>query len=161
VDRETDDASGHESRDESRAVSGIKSRIDADTARGLVVEAAEQAAEFMDSDQVAAQWNQPSVLEGMTVGGLCAHLVRATGATLAYLDRTDPGASAAGDPTSHQADLLTPVTYFNAALEAPIHNRIKEVSATEAAKDGWLKAWLIGCQPNRLIGWWKLSADDR
>jgi hypothetical protein len=28
--------------------------------------------------------------------------------------------------------LLTPVTYFHAAIDAPIHERIKEVSATEA-----------------------------
>ena len=62
----------------------------------------------------------------MTVGALAAHLVRAAGATLAYLDRTDPTARPDGD-------LLTPVTYFHAAIDSPIHERIKEVSAAEAA----------------------------
>ena len=62
----------------------------------------------------------------MTVGALCAHLVRAAGSVLAYLDRTDPDARPAGE-------LLTPVTYFHAAIDSPIHERIKEVSADEAA----------------------------
>ena len=61
----------------------------------------------------------------MTVGALCAHLVRAAGSVLAYLDRTDPAARPDGT-------LLTPVTYFHAAIDSPIHERIKEVSATEA-----------------------------
>ena len=61
----------------------------------------------------------------MTVGALCAHLVRAAGSVVAYLDRTDPAARPGGT-------LLTPVTYFHAAIDSPIHERIKEVSATEA-----------------------------
>ena len=61
----------------------------------------------------------------MTVGALCAHLVRAAGSVLAYLDRTDPDARPTGE-------LLTPVTYFHAAIDSPIHERIKEVSADEA-----------------------------
>jgi hypothetical protein len=61
----------------------------------------------------------------MTVGALCAHLVRAAGAVLAYLDRTDPA-------TRPDGELLTPVTYFHAAIDSPIHERIKEVSASEA-----------------------------
>jgi hypothetical protein len=52
--------------------------------------------------------------------------VRAAGAVLAYLDRTEPA-------TRPEGALLTPVTYFHAAIDSPIHQRIKEVSATEAA----------------------------
>ena len=62
----------------------------------------------------------------MTVGALSAHLVRAAGATLAYLDRTDPS-------TRPDGELLTPVTYFHAAIDSPIHERIKEVSAAADA----------------------------
>ena len=61
----------------------------------------------------------------MTVGALAAHLVRATGATLAYLDRTDPTAQPPGE-------LVTPVTYFHFAVDSPIHDQIKDVSASEA-----------------------------
>jgi hypothetical protein len=94
--------------------------------RGLVVEAVEAAAELLARPAVAARWEEPSALDGMTVGALCAHLVRAAGATIAYLDRTDPAARPDGE-------LLTAVTYFHAAVDSPVHERIKEVSADEAA----------------------------
>lgn len=94
--------------------------------RQVIAGAAQIAADLVASDEVAQAWSEPSALQGMTVGALAAHLVRATGATLAYLDRTDPTAV----PTD---DLLTKTTYFHAAIDAPIHDRIKEVSADEAA----------------------------
>jgi len=94
--------------------------------RLLVIEAVDAAAVLIGSDAVADRWNEPSALAGMTVGALCAHLVRAAGSVLAYLDRTAPAARPAGE-------LLTPVTYFHAAIDSPIHERIKEVSADEAA----------------------------
>lgn len=100
-------------------------RAESDRVRGLVVEAVEAAAELLAHPAVAPRWDEPSALEGMTVGALCAHLVRAAGATLAYLDRTDPAARPDGA-------LLTPVTYFHAAIASPIHDRIKQVSATES-----------------------------
>ena len=94
--------------------------------RGLVVEAFDAAAELIAGGEVAARWDEPSALSGMTVDALAAHLVRAAGATLAYLDRTDPTARPDGA-------LLTPVTYSQAAIDSPIHERITEVSALEAA----------------------------
>ena len=70
---------------------------------------------------------------GYTIGArghdrrrLAAHLVRAAGATVAYLDRTPFDAQPEGD-------LLTPVTYFHAALDSPIHEQVKKVSADESA----------------------------
>lgn len=94
--------------------------------RGLVAEAVEASATFIASPEVAQRWDDPSALAGMTVGALSAHLIRAAGATLAYLDRTDPAARP-------DRELLTPVTYFHAAVDSPIHEQIKTVSATEAA----------------------------
>ncbi len=94
--------------------------------RLLVVEAVDAAAELMDRPVVAERWDEPSALAGMTVGALSAHLVRAAGATLAYLDRTDPEREPEGE-------LLTPVTYFHAAVDSPIHEQIRDVSADEAA----------------------------
>lgn len=101
-------------------------RTDSKAARHLVVEAVDAAAQVLADPAVARCWNDPSALAGMTVGALAAHLVRAAGATIAYLDRTDP----AQRPT---AELLTPVTYFHAAIASPIHEQIKTVSAQEAA----------------------------
>ena len=93
--------------------------------RSLVVEAVQAAAALMNTDEVRDQWDEPSALDSMTVGALCAHLVRAAGATIAYLDRTDAQATPDGE-------VLTPVTYFHAAVDAPIHDQIKTVSANEA-----------------------------
>ncbi|WP_423923125.1 maleylpyruvate isomerase N-terminal domain-containing protein [Candidatus Poriferisodalis sp.] len=100
--------------------------IDSARVRALVVEAVTQAAELLAAPSTAEQWDQPSALEGMTVGALCAHLVRAAGATIAYLDRTPPD-------RRPDADLLTAVTYFHAAVDSPIHDQIKDVSAAESA----------------------------
>ncbi len=125
--------------------------------RGLAVAAVEDAADLLARPSVEQRWSEPSALDGMTVGGLAAHLVRAAGATLAYLDRTDPTAT----PTD---SVLSPVTYFHAALDAPIHTRIKEVSADEssigapamAAKcrrvADELRARLATESPDRLVG---------
>jgi len=94
--------------------------------RGLVVDAVHAAARLIAAPATAERWNEPSALDGMTVGALSAHLVRAAGSTLAYLDRTPTDARPDGE-------LLTPITYFRAAVEAPIHDQIKDVSADEAA----------------------------
>ena len=99
---------------------------DSAVVRSLVVEAVEAAAELMSRPSVGVAWDTPSALEGMTVGGLAAHLVRAAGATVAYLDRTPVDAQP-------EDDLLTPVTYFHAALDSPIHDQVKKVSADESA----------------------------
>lgn len=96
----------------------------------MVVAAAEQAADLVETDEVRDRWNEPSALDGMTVGALAAHLIRATGAVIAYLDRSDPELRAADIPP---ADLLTKTTYFHAAIDSPVHERIREVSAEEAA----------------------------
>jgi hypothetical protein len=123
----------------------------------MVIDSAATAADLVGSPEVAANWNAPSALDGMTVGALAAHLVRATGAVLAYLDRTPEDA----EPVS---ELLTKVTYFHAAIDSPIHERIKQVSADEAdagfeAVSGRarevaesLAARLPTAPPDRLIG---------
>lgn len=89
--------------------------------RDLVVQACDAAADLLADPSVGQAWDEPSALEGMTVGALSAHLVRAAGATIAYLDRP------AGD-----GELLDAVEYFHQAITAPIHDRIKAVSASEA-----------------------------
>ena len=71
----------------------------------MVIDSSVVAATLVNSPQVQDQWDQPSALAGMTVGALAAHLVRATGATLAYLDRTDVD-------TKPERELLTKVSYF-------------------------------------------------
>ena len=98
-------------------------------ARSIVIEAAAVAADLVATPQVRDNWDEPSSLDDMTVGALAAHLIRATGAVIAYLERSDPTLTAAD---LKPGELLTKITYFRAALEAPIHDRIKQVSATES-----------------------------
>ena len=100
--------------------------MDSARVRHMVIDSSVVAATLVNSPQVQDQWDQPSALAGMTVGALAAHLVRATGATLAYLDRTDLDKKL-------ERELLSKVSYFDAAVDSPIHNRIKEVSADEAS----------------------------
>lgn len=94
--------------------------------RQLTVEAVEAAAELVARPAVTERWDESSALDGMTVGALAAHTLRAAGATIAYLDRTDP------DPRP-DGERLTAVTYFHAAVDSPIHERIREVSAEESS----------------------------
>jgi len=94
--------------------------------RELTVEAVNAAAEMVARPTVAQRWSEPSALDGMTVGALAAHTLRAAGSVIAYLDRTDPD-------TKPDGELLTPITYFRAAIESRIHDRIKEVSADESS----------------------------
>ena len=90
--------------------------------RSLVVRAAETAALLIADPAVRDRWSMPSALAGLDVGALAAHLVRATGATLAYLDRG-----------TGEGPLLDAVGYFDHAITSPIHERIREVSASEAS----------------------------
>jgi uncharacterized protein (TIGR03083 family) len=55
--------------------------------------------------EVAAKWEEPSVLAEFTVAGLAGHLVRATTSVEAYLDRYEPD-----DAT------ITPAEYYGAAV---------------------------------------------
>ena len=109
-----------------RAVTDEQTLSESNRVRRLVVEAVDAGVELMGRPEVTSRWDEASALAGMTVGALCAHLVRAFGATVAYLDRTDALLRPSGD-------LLTPVTYFHAAIDSPIHEQIRQVSAGEAA----------------------------
>lgn len=104
----------------------IRSHTGTRHVRSLVIEAVEAAAELISRPAVAVKWDEPSALDGMTVGALTAHLVRAAGATIAYLDRTPANDTPTGE-------LLTPISYFHAAVDSPIHEQIKDVSAKESA----------------------------
>ena len=58
--------------------------------RGVLAEAASSALELVASPEVGREWHQPSVLEGMTVGGLSAHFIMALRRTIELLDQPAP-----------------------------------------------------------------------
>jgi hypothetical protein len=81
---------------------------------------------------VAAKWNEPSVLDSMTVGALAGHLARAGFVVIGYLDSSD------SDDAHDAGALLTADQYFEALLPAPemaeaIHAGIRARAADEAA----------------------------
>lgn len=90
--------------------------------RRLTIEVFDLAAIAVADPAVADAWERSSALQGMTVGSLTAHLVRAAGALLAYVDRPAP-----------PGELLDAPGYFRQAIDAPIHDRIKVVSRDESA----------------------------
>ena len=92
--------------------------------RALVVEAAPD--QPTSSTPRRPPSNGPALaLRGMTVGAL-APISYGAGATIAYLEPHSPDRRPDGD-------LLTAVTYFHAAVDSPVHEQIKDVSAAESA----------------------------
>jgi uncharacterized protein (TIGR03083 family) len=71
-----------------------------------------------------ALWAEPSVLPGLTIGGLVAHLVRGAGAITAFLDRSPEGGT---------GPLVDAAAYYDHATSAPVGQRIVDRSEAEAA----------------------------
>ena len=74
-------------------------------------EAAERVADLLDDPETAKRWDDPSALEGLSVGGLAAHLTQG----VTYIDRLLGAAEAIRDVTGesfrlpYQQDLLNRV----------------------------------------------------
>lgn len=77
-------------------------------ARDAFWQAVDVAGPVLSSPQLTARWDETSALEGMTVGDLAAHLVRAVTNVVAYLARPAP----TGDP-------ISPAAYYLAVLDDP------------------------------------------
>lgn len=98
--------------------------------RELFDAAADAAQRLVDSDEVAAQWADPSALEGYTVGGLAGHLGRAILTVQRYLDAPPPPAD---------AELSDAAGYFEVVLgdhdpvHSDVHRSIRARSQEEAA----------------------------
>ncbi len=90
------------------------------------------AQQWIDSDAVAARWEQPSALAGYTVAGLAGHLARAVLTVERYLDAPAPAVES-GDTDA--------AGYFATALGAddPVdserHHRIRQ-RGVDTAADG-------------------------
>jgi hypothetical protein len=80
-----------------------------DGVRGALVAAGEALTALLRSPEVAAAWSSPSALEGMTVGGVAGHLVRALETVETYLDEPEPPAD---------DELLSAPAYYVRALDS-------------------------------------------
>lgn len=72
--------------------------------RGALAEAAGSVLELVASPEVGREWHQPSALEGMTVGGLCAHFIAALRMTLILIERDRPDTNAVATPFAFFGD---------------------------------------------------------
>jgi hypothetical protein len=72
--------------------------------RGVLAEAAGSVLELVASPEVGREWRRPSVLEGMTVGGLSAHFVSALRMTLILLARERPETEVVATPFAFFGD---------------------------------------------------------
>jgi len=120
--------------------------------------AGQVAVDLIATRQVGERWNDPSILEGYSVGGLAAHLGRALVTVDAYLDVAPPAVDAA---------VVDAPTYFALALgdhdpvDSEFHARVRERgNASAVAGQAALVVELSGVQarlaarlldPDRLI----------
>ena len=85
------------------------------------------------SRSAGAKWNEPSALEGLSVGALAGHLSRSAFVTMGYLDASDPDPGDADD-----VELLTADQYFERGVPAPemseqLHAGVRARAEQEAA----------------------------
>ena len=119
--------------------------------------AAESVRPLIAAPQVAAAWEEPSALPGMTVGGLTAHLVYAVASINAHPDRPVP-----------ETDPIDTVTYYVSGPDTDVvSDSVREAvsarsreqaqpgpAAVLADFDGALKhlrIWLPAQSPDRLM----------
>ena len=65
-----------------------------DMIRDAFLAASHQAIDLIDSPRIAEAWQEPSALEGFTIGGLASHMGRAISTPAFYLDHPEPPISA-------------------------------------------------------------------
>ena len=119
--------------------------------------AAESVRPLIAAPQVAAAWEEPSALPGMTVGGLTAHLVYAVASINAHPDRPVP-----------ETDPIDTVTYYVSGPDTDVaSDSVREAvsarsreqaqpgpAAVLAGFDGALKRlriWLPAQSPDRMM----------
>jgi hypothetical protein len=72
--------------------------------RGILAEAAGSVLELVASPEVGREWANPSSLEGMTVGGVAAHLITGLEMTLTLLERERPDTDVVATPFAFFGD---------------------------------------------------------
>ena len=94
--------------------------------------AAGAAVELLAEERTAKAWDRPSVLEGMTVGVLAAHLARSVLQVGWFLDGDVPGNSSPVPASTYYAR-LTDTTSRSSALNQGVQTRSAETAAKGAS----------------------------
>ena len=96
--------------------------------RPVFLEAVEAARPLLSSPALAARWDEPSVLERLSLRGLAGHLLRAMTSVEAYLDRPEPPAEL----------VISAAAYYSAVvsetdLDGEVHTAIRRRGEESAA----------------------------
>ena len=89
------------------------------------------AEDLIASPGVATAWDEPSALDGYTVGGLAGHLARAVLTVSRYLDEPTPGSDV---QSTDAAGYFVRVLGTHNPVDSDFHRRVRERSAQEAAQ---------------------------
>ncbi len=95
-------------------------------ARTSYLEAARQLADVVADERVAARWDDPGALDGMTVGAIACHLVGGLGSVGPFLDAEEPPGTRA----------LTADRFFagvSTDLDSDVHRGVRNGSQEQAA----------------------------
>jgi hypothetical protein len=72
--------------------------------REVLAEASASVLELVASPEVGREWHSPAVLDGMTVGGLAAHVVIALRMTIVLIERDRPASGEVASPFAFFGD---------------------------------------------------------
>lgn len=100
--------------------------------RELFVAASDAARRLIDSDEVAARWDEPSALRGYAVAGLAGHLGRAVLTVQRYLDAPEPPVE---DAVDDAAGYFVAVLGDHDPVDSELHRSIRARSQ-EVAEPG-------------------------
>lgn len=94
----------------------------------MFLEAVEAARPLLSSPALAARWDEPSVLDRLSLRGLAGHLLRAMTSVEAYLDRSEPPGE----------QVISAAAYYRAAvsetdLDGEVHIAIRQRGEQAAA----------------------------
>ncbi len=89
--------------------------------------AAERAEMVVNRPEIAEQWNEPSALDGHTIGSLAAHLARSVFTVQRYLDA--PAGS--GEPTTAAGYLVAALADAD-PIDSDLHRGVRERARNEA-----------------------------
>jgi hypothetical protein len=93
----------------------------------VYLDAARAAAALIAAPEVAARWDDPSALAGMTVGALAAHLARQITMVPAVVGETP-----AGVPVISVLDHYAQVAWVGAPLDAEVNVGTRQASEADA-----------------------------
>lgn len=117
--------------------------------RSTFLESAAAARSLLADPAVAARWEEPSSLEGMTVGALAGHLLRSMTTLAGYLAEPPAGFEDLADPAGYLLSIDGLSSADGPDLDSDLHRAIRQ-RATDTAQNG----------PGQVLARWDAAAEE-